>query len=76
MKKLLYLCLLVLFVSAIARAEAPDFMLGVDANYSLDMEAKGARWKWNGREEELFCRNAKTRRALVSRSPLDRRRKR
>ena len=30
-------------------------MLGVDANYSLDMEAKGARWKWNGEERELFA---------------------
>jgi arabinogalactan endo-1,4-beta-galactosidase len=32
-----------------------DFMLGVDANYSLEMEAKGARWKWNGQEDDLFA---------------------
>jgi arabinogalactan endo-1,4-beta-galactosidase len=30
-------------------------MLGVDANYAIDMEAKGARWKWNGEEKELFA---------------------
>jgi len=55
MKKLLYLGLLVLLVSEIARAERPDFMLGIDANYSLEMEAKGSRWKWNSREQDLFA---------------------
>ncbi len=30
-------------------------MLGVDANYSLEMEGKGAHWKWNGKEQELFA---------------------
>ncbi len=30
-------------------------MLGVDANYSLEMESKGARWKWNGKENDLFA---------------------
>ena len=29
-------------------------MLGVDANYSLDMESHGARWKWESKEEEIF----------------------
>ncbi len=32
-----------------------DFMLGVDANYSLDLEAKGAHWKWNGQDQEIFA---------------------
>jgi arabinogalactan endo-1,4-beta-galactosidase len=32
-----------------------NFILGVDANYSLDMEAHGATWKWNGAEKELFA---------------------
>lgn len=30
-------------------------MLGVDANYSLDLEANGTRWKWNGQEKDLFA---------------------
>ena len=29
-------------------------MLGVDANYALQMAGKGARWKWDGRERDLF----------------------
>lgn len=29
--------------------------MGVDANYSLGMEAEGAVWKWEGREKELFA---------------------
>lgn len=32
-----------------------DFMLGVDTNYALEMEAHGSRWKWNGQEQELFA---------------------
>jgi arabinogalactan endo-1,4-beta-galactosidase len=46
--------LVVLFCAQVAFAR-PDFMLGVDANYSLDMEAKGALWKWNGKEQNLFA---------------------
>ena len=38
-----------------AAGEKPDFILGVDANYSLDMESKGGRWKWNSDETELFA---------------------
>ena len=47
---------LFLAVSVAAGAEIarPDFMLGVDANYALQMEAKGARWKWDGRERDLL----------------------
>jgi arabinogalactan endo-1,4-beta-galactosidase len=29
-------------------------MLGIDANYSLEMEGKGARWQWNGVAQDLF----------------------
>lgn len=28
--------------------------LGVDANYSLDMERNGQKWQWNGKPRELF----------------------
>ncbi len=38
-----------------AEPERRDFMLGVDANYALDMEAHGSRWKWDGEEQELFA---------------------
>jgi arabinogalactan endo-1,4-beta-galactosidase len=56
MKTLLCLGLVsVLLRQVSAETNRPDFMLGVDANYSLDLEAKGARWKWNGRDEELFA---------------------
>jgi arabinogalactan endo-1,4-beta-galactosidase len=36
-------------------ASAKDFMLGVDANYSLEMEENGLRWKWNDEERDLFA---------------------
>ncbi len=29
-------------------------LVGVDANYSLEMERAGAKWKWDGRETDLF----------------------
>jgi arabinogalactan endo-1,4-beta-galactosidase len=54
-KKLLCLGLFVGLISQVSAAVRPDFILGVDANYSLDLEAKDARWKWNGQEEELFA---------------------
>lgn len=38
-----------------AKANRSDFMLGVDANYSLEMEAKGARWTWDGEQQDLFA---------------------
>jgi arabinogalactan endo-1,4-beta-galactosidase len=38
-----------------AQAEPTDFMLGVDANYALEMETKGAHWKWNEKENDLFA---------------------
>src|SRR5450631_223363 len=52
MKYLLIAFLLALFAPI---GSCADFMLGVDANYSLEMEAKGAHWKWNGEEQELFA---------------------
>jgi len=54
-----FLAALVLFMPCPLRAaDEPwrrDFMLGVDANYSLDMEAHGAHWKWEGEEQELYA---------------------
>lgn len=32
-----------------------EFILGVDANYALDMESHGARWKWDGKEGDLLA---------------------
>lgn len=29
-------------------------LIGVDANYSLDMEKNGAEWKWGGKPSDLF----------------------
>ncbi|HEY3663366.1 MAG TPA: glycosyl hydrolase 53 family protein [Chthoniobacterales bacterium] len=53
-----FICLL-FFILATARpspaVERNDFMLGVDANYSLEMEVKGAHWKWDGHQTELFA---------------------
>jgi arabinogalactan endo-1,4-beta-galactosidase len=60
MKKLVCLGSLLLALIQVERGEEletkrPDFMLGVDANYSLEMEARGAHWKWNGQEQDLFA---------------------
>ncbi|MGZ5537932.1 MAG: glycosyl hydrolase 53 family protein [Chthoniobacterales bacterium] len=52
---LCFLIALFAAIFAVAELRADEFMLGVDANYSLDMEKKGARWKWNGTERELFA---------------------
>ena len=56
-----FLCVGSLFLALISadvfgekQSARKDFMLGVDANYSLDLEGKGARWKWNGQEQDLF----------------------
>ena len=38
-----------------ADTERSDFMIGIDANYALDMETHGSRWKWDGQEQELFA---------------------
>ncbi len=35
-------------------AKKPRLIVGVDANYSLGMEKEGARWNWNGVEQNLF----------------------
>ncbi len=54
--RLVYLFgLAALLLCRAAVATERDFMLGVDANYSLDLETKGAHWKWNGHDEELFA---------------------
>ena len=34
-------------------------LLGVDANYSLEMEKAGAEWKWGGGKSDLFADMAK-----------------
>lgn len=39
------------------RAEEParaPLLVGVDANYSLDMEKAGSAWKWDGKKSDLF----------------------
>jgi arabinogalactan endo-1,4-beta-galactosidase len=51
--------LLLVFIATVplpaeAKTDRPDFMLGVDANYSFEMETKGAQWKWNGEKQDLF----------------------
>lgn len=58
--KRVYLCAVVIALIAqsphlVAEPERADFMLGVDSNYALDMEARGAQWKWDGQEQELFA---------------------
>src|SRR5690242_17540509 len=45
-----------LSIASSSAAERSDFILGVDANYALEMKAKGAAWKWNGQGQELFAR--------------------
>ena len=35
-------------------APRPGLLVGVDANYSLEMERDGAEWKWDGRELSLI----------------------
>lgn len=45
---------LLAFESAAAeQAPAPPFV-GVDANYSLDMEKEGRKWLWSGTSRDLF----------------------
>ncbi len=36
-------------------AQKSAFMVGVDANYSLEMEEKGAQWKWDGKPGDVFA---------------------
>jgi arabinogalactan endo-1,4-beta-galactosidase len=38
---------------------ADDVFVGVDTNYSLDMEKEGKTWSWDGRQEDLFRGMAK-----------------
>ena len=45
---------LVFLVFMTGRASA-DLIVGVDANYSLEMESKGSKWKWNDQAQELFA---------------------
>ena len=49
---------------AAGKAQAADLKkqplwVGVDANYSLDMEERGAEWKWDGKKSDLFAGMAK-----------------
>lgn len=41
------------FLTSSAEVYKP-FTVGVDANYSLGMEADGKTWKWDGKQEDLF----------------------
>ncbi len=55
-----FLCLLIVITGlAAVRVQAgelkkPALLVGVDANYSLDMEKHGAKWKWDGKTADLF----------------------
>ena len=40
-------------------AQAKNLRVGVDANYSLDMEKAGTAWTWNGKHPDLFAGMAK-----------------
>ena len=42
------------FPSAPAQEQPVTPFLGVDANYSLDMEKAGQKWRWGGQEGDLF----------------------
>ena len=59
------LCLVFLLLAmGTGRAQASDLppkslQVGVDANYSLDMEKAGAEWKWQGQSSDLFAGMAK-----------------
>jgi arabinogalactan endo-1,4-beta-galactosidase len=46
-KKYLRVAVTLSFMILHVHAAREDFMVGVDANYSLDMENQGARWKWD-----------------------------
>ena len=48
------LCLCLLAVSTAIASGKPPLLVGVDANYSLDMEKVGAAWKWSGQKSDLF----------------------
>ena len=54
MKRILGMILLGLILAGgAARGEA--LRVGVDANYSLDMEKAGTSWAWNGEKPDLFA---------------------
>lgn len=45
----------VVALALVAQGRASEGLrVGVDANYSLDMEGNGHVWKWNGRAADLF----------------------
>lgn len=44
-----------LLALAAGTASGKEFRVGVDANYSLDMEKTGTAWTWNGERLDLFA---------------------
>ena len=44
-----------LFSLVAASTRGESLRVGVDANYSLDMEKSGTTWIWNGRQPDLFA---------------------
>ena len=46
---------LVGLVLAARAAWSDELRVGVDANYSLDMEKAGTAWTWNGKQPDLFA---------------------
>ena len=43
------------FILTAGAARSEGLRVGVDANYSLDMEQAGAVWVWNGERSDLFA---------------------
>ena len=54
MKRILWKTLLG-FILAVGAARSEELRVGVDANYSLDMEQAGTSWTWNGERPDLFA---------------------
>ena len=54
MKRMAWNTLLGLLLTVHA-AWSEGLRVGVDANYSLDMEQAGTAWSWNGEHPDLFA---------------------
>lgn len=54
MNRIAWKTLLGFFLTASA-AWSEGLRVGVDANYSLDMEQAGTAWRWNGERSDLFA---------------------
>ena len=52
-----FIALAIITAGTIQAGDLPKsaLLIGVDANYSLDMEKSGAEWKWGGTTSDLFA---------------------